>query len=174
MNRVVRLSFVVAGVVALFACTDAATSPTAMAPVASSAESHWGGDGPPANGRLVRCESQRQGWDSETIGPRGGELRVGANRLIIPAGALHTPVRITATVPTDDIAYIRFEPHGLVFRKAPLLVVDASGCDLGGRAPDVVYVQHGQILERIDARYYPQHRVVAAPIRHFSGYALAW
>lgn len=174
MNRLARIPLAVAGALALFACADAATSPAALAPVEQSAASHWGDDGPSISGRLVRCENQRSGWDSENIGPRGGELRVGANRLIIPAGALRATVRITATVPNDDVAYIRFEPHGLVFRKAPLLVVDAVGCTIGNRVPDVVYIHNGQILERIDARYYPQHKVVAAPITHFSGYALAW
>lgn len=175
MKRLARIPFAIAAALALFACADSATTPTAMAPAASSAESHWDdGDFPGSGGHLVACENQRSGSDSEYIGPSGGEVRVGANRLIIPAGALRHTVRITATVPDDDVAYIRFEPHGLVFRKAPLLVLDAAGCNIGWRTPDVVYVQHGQILERIDARYYPQYKVVAAPIEHFSGYALAW
>ena len=171
MNRVSRVFFVVLGTFAIYACADSATAPDAAPVSAVGTTAHTYGSG---GGRLLRCEDQRSGSASEYIGPRGGRVVVGRNQLIVPAGALNRTVRITATVPDDDIAYVRFEPSGLVFRKSPLLVIDAAGCDIGHYAPDVVYVKHGEILERIDARYYPQYKVVAAPIDHFSGYALAW
>lgn len=182
MKNIVRLACGVLGAIALYACAEGATTPLVPDVRASAGRAHdrdWhGGDDGRANdaadGRLVKCEDQPSGTDSEAIGPSGGRLRVGANQLIIPPGALLHTVQITAIVPDDDVALIRFEPHGLVFRRSPLLVLDANGCDLEDGTPDVVYISGGQILERIEARYYPQHRVVAAPIEHFSGYALAW
>lgn len=173
MNRFARLSLAAAGALFLFACADSATAPATpdVTAAGTSALSHWNDGGGLG---LVRCEDQTSGSDSEYIGPQGGRLRVGANQLIIPAGALTRVVKITAIVPDDDVALIRFEPHGLVFRRSPLLVLDADGCNIGRYTPDVVYISGGRILERIDARYYPQYKVVAAPIDHFSGYALAW
>lgn len=178
MKRFVHLACGVLGAVALYACAERPTAPSVPDVLASAAHAsgrEWDDDDDEsAHGPLVRCEDQPSGTATESIGPTGGRLRVGANQLIIPAGALQHTVRITAIVPDDEVALIRFEPHGLVFRRSPLLVLDADGCDLGNQVPDVVYISRGQILERIEARYYPQHRVVAAPIEHFSGYALAW
>lgn len=179
MKRIVRLACGFLGAVALYACAERATAPSVPEVRANAAHANgreWDDDDDgPANGRLIRCEDQRSGYDSEYIGPRGGRIVVGRNQLIIPAGALTRTVRITAIVPDDDVAFVQFEPSGLVFRRSPLLVLDAAGCNLGNYTPDVVYVNDaGRILERIEARYYPQYKVVAAPIDHFSGYALAW
>lgn len=172
MNRITRVALCSLGALTLYACADAATAPTAtMTPADVVASNHYGHGG----GQLIRCEDQRSGYDSEYIGPQGGRVTVGRNQLIIPAGALTRTVRITAIVPNDNVAFVKFEPSGLVFRRSPLLVLDAAGCNIGNYTPDVVYINDaGRILERIEARYYPQYRVVAAPIDHFSGYALAW
>jgi hypothetical protein len=102
-------------------------------------------------------------------------LVVGDNLLIIPPGALTRRVVITGTVVADTVAMIQFEPEGLQFRKPAGLVLDATGCDIDSDTPDIVYVgEGGQVLERIEARYSNAWRTVAAPIEHFSGYAIAW
>ena len=127
---------------------------------------------------LVRCERHPTYVGSAVIGPAGGTLRVGSSRVIVPPGALDKKVFITATMPEGEFITIRFEfePHGLVFRKPAGLVLDASGCDLGEwAAPDIVYLSDdGEILERIDSYYSSFWHTVAAPIWHFSGYAIAW
>ncbi len=124
-------------------------------------------------GGLVACSQRTAQSGSALIGPSGGVLVVGRNRLIVPAGALTTTVLITGTVPAEPYAAIHFEPTGLQFRKPAGLVLDGAGCDV---PPDDVHVDYvgddGTVLERIDAEYSNWWRTVAAPINHFSVYAI--
>ena len=95
-------------------------------------------------------------------------------RLIVPPGALTDSTFITATVPEGDNTSVHFEPSGLVLKKSAALVFDAATCDVSAWfPPNVVYFVGGEILEWIDAEYIPHLQTVAAPIDHFSGYALA-
>lgn len=126
-----------------------------------------------SNGQLVSCSQRAARADSALIGPAGGTLVVGNNKLIVPAGALTQPVMISGTVPAEPYAAIHFEPSGLHFRKPAGLVLDGSGCSV---PPDGVHVDYvddeGNVLERIDATYSNLWRTVAAPINHFSVYAI--
>lgn len=129
-----------------------------------------------ATARLVKCERRPAAVGSAEIGPRGGELIVGRARLIVPPGALRSETLISAAAPSGDVAFVSFQPEGLVFRKPAGLVFDAAGCDASiYQTPDVVYLgEDGEILERIPAVFSNYWHTVAAPIQHFSGYALAW
>jgi len=128
------------------------------------------------NAWLVQCENHPAFEGSGDIGPSGGHIIAGPHRLIIPPGALLHTVHITATVPAGDNVFVEFQPSGLVFRKPAGLLLDAEGCDLSQyHAPDVVYLNDaGDVEERIDAVYSNHWKTVAAPIWHFSGYAIAW
>jgi len=101
---------------------------------------------------------------------------IGGSRLIIPGGALRDTVTISGTETGDSTSTVDFQPAGLLFAKPVGLVLDGSGCDLDDSStPSVVYVApDGTILETIDALYDPHWRAVAAPIQHFSGYAIAF
>ena len=101
---------------------------------------------------------------------------MGNSSLIIPGGALRDTVTISATQLDDGTSTLRFEPHGLRFYKPAGLVLDGTGCDFPtGAEADVVYVDDaGTILETILAVYDPHWKAVAAPIVHFSGYAIAF
>jgi len=68
------------------------------------------------------------------------------------------------------------QPEGLRFRKPAGLALDATGCDISGeRAPDIVYLNdRGEIIQRIEATYSNAWHTIAAPIEHFSGYAIAF
>ena len=103
-------------------------------------------------------------------------LVIGRSRLIIPGGALHDTVTITATARGDSTSEVDFQPAGLRFAKPAGLVLDGTGCNLDDDAtPSVVYVApDGTILETIAAFYDPHWKAVAAPIEHFSGYAIAF
>jgi hypothetical protein len=126
-----------------------------------------------APGRLVACEQRVAAADSAFIGPSGGTLRVGNNELVVPPGALTHSVMVRGEVPADTVASIRLFPEGLVFRRPAGLVLDAAGCDNPGGAAKVLYLDDaGNILEEIDAYYSPSWKRVAAPINHFSRYAL--
>ncbi len=110
------------------------------------------------------------------IGPRGGIIAVGGNFLIIPPGALTTTVDISATVSPGARAMVEFEPHGLQFKVAPLLVLNAAGCAIPPHTqPVLAYVDSdGNILERMDGTLGAAGFFFSAPIHHFSGYAIAF
>lgn len=124
-------------------------------------------------GRVVACTRRAVASDSAAIGPSGGVLRVGNNALHIPAGALLETVMIRGEVPSDTIASIRLSPEGLRFRKTAGLVLDAEGCRDVGEGAKLLYLdESGSVIEAIDAVYVPRWKRVAAPIHHFSRYAL--
>ncbi|MBF6592603.1 MAG: hypothetical protein IVW57_19005, partial [Ktedonobacterales bacterium] len=83
---------------------------------------------------------------------------------------------ITATIPADTLAAIRFTPHGLQFAKGVLLQLSTNGCQVGGRTPGhVVYLDgEGQVLQTLDATFNANAHVVITRIEHFSSYAIAF
>ncbi|CAN5511141.1 hypothetical protein BH09GEM1_BH09GEM1_16670 [soil metagenome] len=122
------------------------------------------------------CETRIASVDAGVFGPQGGTLIFGTSRLIIPAGALRDTVTISATTPNGDAGRVEFRPQGLQFAKAAGLLLDTSGCAVGSaQAPTVVYLsESGEVLETIPAVYDPHWHTIAAPIEHFSGYAIAF
>lgn len=124
----------------------------------------------------VSCTPHRAETVGATIGPQGGVLRFGASRLIVPPGALHARVHITALSRGDASATVDFFPEGLRFHKPAGLVLSAAGCVTpADGVPSVVYLGPGdEILETITATYDRRWQEVAAPIEHFSGYAIAF
>jgi hypothetical protein len=126
--------------------------------------------------RPVACKASRVAVESGVFGPAGGTLVVGESRLIIPGGALRDTVTITATRLNDGTSTVQFQPEGLHFHKPAGLVLDAASCFLpDDGAPSIVYLgDEGEVLETIPARYDPHWKAVAAPIVHFSGYAIAF
>lgn len=124
----------------------------------------------------VSCDRRSLVVGSGVFGPSGGTLIVGESRLVIPGGALRDTVTISGSTGGDATSTIRFSPEGLRFRKPAGLTLSGSGCRLPERAEfSVVYLDdEGRILETIAGEYFPRYKVVAAPIEHFSGYAIAF
>ena len=121
---------------------------------------------------LAGCTPRNPQYGTATIGPSGGEIDVGRNRLIVPSGALTQTVRVSATVPDASTPTIIFEPNGLRFKKPAGLILDASNCV---DVPAVVYINElGVASHPIPAIYSTWWRTIAAPIDHFSGYAVAF
>jgi len=121
---------------------------------------------------LAGCTPRNPQYGSATIGSNGGEIEVGGNRLIIPAGALSQTVRVTATVPKAATPTIIFEPQGLRFKKPAGLILDASNCT---DVPAVVYINElGIASSPMPAIYSNWWKTIAVPIDHFSGYAVAF
>lgn len=169
---------VTALVVALSTSVLSCRTPDAAAPAAGSlgATRHTVDDVGTPPGAFVACTKRATATDSGEFGPSGGTLYVGGNRLVIPPGALTGRVTISGTVVGDTIAFVKFEPSGLRFRRPAGLILDATDCTVpAGDVPSVAYVnERGQIVERIDAVYSNTWHTVAAPIEHFSGYAIAF
>jgi len=122
--------------------------------------------------QLLGCAQRDAQYGAADIGPKGGVLIVGRNWLIIPPGALRKTIHVTGYVPTDTSITIHLEPHGLRFQKPAGLILDASTCT---NVPNVIYLdEQGVVAERIRAVYSTWWHTIAAPIDHFSNYAIAF
>ena len=167
-RRVVILALATLG----WACgTGDVAAPTLRLGVSGPGPSY--GASATAAGRLVACERRNPAADSALIGPSGGTLRVGNNELVVPPGALLETVMLRGAVPSDTIASIRLYPEGLTFHRAAGLVLDSQGCADPGSTAKILYLDDaGNVLEEIEAYYTPWWKRVAAPINHFSRYAL--
>jgi hypothetical protein len=176
--RKLLLSAVLVGVAAC-----AGDSPTA--PVAGGAaanQSYYRGPSLPGARRTqsalsgdfvpLNCVPRTSAQGSAVIGPAGGTLWIGAHRLIVPAGALTEKVLISGTVPEGRPFEIDLQPHGLQFRKAAGLILDARSCV---DVPPIVYlIDQVNVSPPIAAIYSNWWKMIACPIWHFSGYAVAF
>src|SRR3989442_5803469 len=79
---------------------------------------------------LLGCTPMPTATATQTVGPAGGVIRIGPHALSIPAGALNTPVTITATAPSDNVNPVPFQPQGLVFQPAATLTMSYANCSL--------------------------------------------
>lgn len=167
-----RLLIAAVSCTALMACASDQALPVAPA----TASGLRGASQGVRNVNARDCETHVASYDAGVFGPQGGTLIFGKSRLIIPGGALQDTVTISATVPEGDSSRVEFRPEGLQFRKPAGLLLDTSGCTNGDdAAPNVLYLSEtGEILETIPAVYDPHWHTIAAPIHHFSGYAIAF
>lgn len=115
----------------------------------------------------------------QTVGPAGGTILVGPHRLVIPAGALTSPVLITAEAPADSVNSVRLLPHGLTFApgKPAKLTLSYANCSLLGQLlpKRIVYTTDLlEILEWLLSADEPLARRVSTSLEHFSRYAIAW
>lgn len=126
--------------------------------------------------KAATCAPHAASVESGVFGPGGGTLYFAGSRLIIPGGALRDTVTISATIPEGASSSVEFAPHGLQFLKPAGLVLNTASCELANPlAPAVVYLApDGSVLQYIEAVFDPHWRTIAAPIDHFSGYAIAF
>ena len=165
--------------VAMIACAGDPASPVASTPASSASHTRQllgMGLGNAHLGSSRSCDTHVASIDVGVFGPQGGTLTFGTSRLIIPGGSLHDTVTISATIPDGDASRVEFRPQGLRFAKPAGLLLDTSGCStVDTVAPSVVYLsESGEVVETIPAVYDPHWHTIAAPIAHFSGYAIAF
>jgi len=170
-------------VLLITACTTETTAPSRAATAAGrsavSAGDHDGGVVPgslgfassaPSDAQRLACNVPSPLSGTALVGPSGGELDIGPHRLIVPPGALITPTEISGTIDSGSTVVIHFEPSGLQFKKPAGLIFDAASC---GAVPNAVYLdEQGGFLERIQAVFSTWWHTIAAPIDHFSNYAI--
>jgi hypothetical protein len=182
LTRCRAITLTVIAIGALAACTggDSVAPPIGALSTPEASASHIasipGMMGAPriiqTNGGMKGCTARDPQFGAAVIGPNGGDLVVGPNRLIIPPGALTQTVQISGTAPEGTVPSIILEPHGLQFKKPAGLLLDASNCT---DVPDVVYINElGVVSNPIPAIYSTWWHTIAAPIDHFSGYAVAF
>ena len=128
---------------------------------------------------LLTCTPLPYARTEQTVGPAGGTIVVGPHRLVVPAGALASPVLITAEAPSDSVNSVRLLPHGLTFapgRPARLTLSYANCSLLGQLLPKrIVYTTDLlEILQWLLSVDEPLARRVSTSLEHFSRYAIAW
>jgi hypothetical protein len=124
---------------------------------------------------LLVCQEQRYAVTYETIGPKGGTINIGKHTLVIPKGALGSKVRIKAEQMRGPTNSVRFSPEGLQFEKQAVLALNYENCQNTGVPKSVVYTtEKFEILEILRSLDLLRRKTIAAPIDHFSRYAVAY
>ena len=133
--------------------------------------------GPLAPPGLLTCQPLPSDSATQTIGPEGGTIQIGAYSLVIPAGALAAPTMITAVVASGPVNAVRFQPEGLQFEQTAYLTMSYANCDLlGSIAPkQIAYTTDALgILEYLLSADDLLAQRVTGELHHFSEYAIAW
>ena len=126
---------------------------------------------------LVTCTPLPYDSVTQTVGPEGGTINVGAYSLLIPDSALDSAVTITAVAPSDTINAVRFQPQGLHFNQKASLTMSYANCGIVGWVlpQHVAYVDDSlNIIDFLPSVPDVLSQTVTGSIRHFSEYALAW
>lgn len=113
---------------------------------------------------------------SADIGILGGKISFGGNTLIVPPGAILRKTTITATAPGDGHLSAVFQPEGLHFLLPPVLTLNYRQCATPpANGAKIVYLQSllGGLLEILPTTLDLDQHSIAAPIWHFSVYAVA-
>ena len=127
------------------------------------------------NLNLLSCSTQPSVVKTQTVGTAGGTILVGTHRLVIPAGALTSSVKIKAEQVSGRVESVRFSPDGLKFAKPATIYLSYANCSSLLLVKRVVYTNELlSILELLPSLDDLRTKTVSAPIRHFSRYAVAW
>jgi hypothetical protein len=172
-NKAVSAALI-ASTLAVFACSDSAPlAPQQSADSAMVAFSN--GSTLSSAGGLAHCAVNGVSTAARMIGPKGGTVKIGKHRLVIPRGALRDEVLITATTVAGQVNQITFGPHGLQFAVPARLEMRYDNCNVPTGEVRIAYVGGGGVI-----LYYvpsddngPKRKVVGS-IDHFSDYAVAW
>ena len=128
---------------------------------------------------LLACTPLPYAVTQLTVGSAGGTLLVGPHKLTIPAGALSTPVLITAEAPVGTVNSVRLSPDGLTFAagKPASLTLSYSNCPLLGQLlpKRIAYTTDLlAILSYVVSLDDLIAKRVTGTLAHFSRYAVAW
>ena len=124
---------------------------------------------------LLTCQEQQYAVTYQTIGSQGGTIKIGKHSLTIPKGALRSNVQIKAEQMSGSTNSVRFSPEGLHFEKQAILALNYQNCQNVEVPKAVVYTTEKlKILEILQSLDLLKSRTIAAPIDHFSRYAVAF
>jgi len=124
---------------------------------------------------LLPCKPLAYDSVTQTVGWKGGVLRVSHHALSIPVGALSRPVKITLVAPRDTLRRIEARPEGLVFEHPVELTLSYAKCDDFTQPKRVAYVNGSlEILEYVPSVDDVSGRKVTGQLSHFSQWAVSW
>lgn len=129
---------------------------------------------PPVKG-VLECTVTESHKTTQVVGPSGGTIQVGPHSLHIPANALSSDQKITATAPAGNHVEVQFKPHGLKFNRPTYLTMSYKACGLVGQLlPRIAYVDDNlNILEVLLTVPDVLRQTVTGTTDHFSSYMLA-
>jgi hypothetical protein len=159
--------------VVLWSCSD--SSPVAPPPAPAVVSPDLLGTLNQTINTLLPCTPLNAATASKTIGPAGGTINVGPHKLVIPAGALSSPVMITATIKSEKVNRVHFEPDGLQFAKPATLTMSYANCSVVSALTlhRIVYVSPNlKIIQSLLSLDNLLNRTVSANLAHFSDYAV--
>ena len=123
----------------------------------------------------------------QTIGIAGGTLSIpeAGVTVVVPAGAVLAPTNFSMTARAGTTVAYDFEPHGITFAAPLSFTQDLRGTNapllsLGSLRlayytdPSLLGTTTSVVSELIRGVGSLLTRTFTAPIRHFSGYAVAW
>ena len=168
-----RAALLSGGALLLLSCAD--PSPLGIDSRGSRPQADLFGESLPVG--LLTCTPLPYDSVTQTIGPDGGTLAVGAHTLTVPPGALDSAVSITAVAPSDTVNHVRFQPEGLTFQQPASLTLSYANCNLwGSLAPKrIAYTTDALlILEYLPSLDDLLAQTVTGRLEHFSEYAVAW
>jgi hypothetical protein len=126
-------------------------------------------------GDLLPCAVSTEQWNTASIGPNGGRLNVGPHSLVIPRGALTRQTQITAHAVRGNHVRVEFSPSGLQFSTPATLTLSYGVCAPKNKPVQVVYLKDDQhVTETEPSKDSRLTKSVAATIKHFSSYAVAY
>lgn len=171
--RVLLGAVVVAAFLSLSSCTDRAPTepPQAPAPDASLIGNLLKPSG------LLQCTPLPAQTATKTIGSDGGVLQIGPHYLVVPPGALHADVTITARINSESVDAVQFQPEGLTFDRPAYLNMSYANCNLLGLLlpKRIAYTSDRlQILSFLLSVDNLFTKRVTGRLEHFSQYAVSW
>jgi hypothetical protein len=130
--------------------------------------------------KLLECPVARNESASAEIGALGGVLEVAGHRVVIPALAVPTPVRLTMTVPASrhlEIEVTAGEHRHYTFRHPVRLSISYERCpraDIERKHLRIFYIdsESKALLEDLGGTDDKDARRVTVSTLHFSGYAV--
>ena len=170
-TRLPLAALLVGAALTLLSCAE----PAPVAPVLDVPKPEFSA-GQGSSSGLLRCRPMAYDSVTVVIGPSGGDIKVSKHVLSISGGTLKQRTTITAVAPSDTFNRIRFEPEGLVFSKAVMLIMSYANCSIDGSgSKEVVYTDDAlNVLQHMPSRDDPAGKRVGALLTHFSQYAVSW
>jgi len=180
ISRLTLSALLLTTTVVLWSCSD--LSPSAPPPAATVSPDLLGGlvGGLTTTlnqtvNTLLPCSRLDAATTTQTIGRAGGTIKVGPHTLVIPAGALSSPVTITATIKSEKINRVHFEPDGLQFARPATLTMSYANCSVVNvlLPHRILYVSPDlKILQSLLSLDNLLSKTVSANLNHFSDYVV--
>lgn len=168
MKAVRLLAVLLAACLVVSSCGEPPASPAVPAPQASILQQTG----------LLSCSELPSDSDTETIGSAGGRLTAGPHTLVIPAGALDKPTKITMSLRTGrGVNAVHFEPEGLQFERSAALTMSYANCDLLGKLlpKRIAYADDAlNVITYLLSLDNLWGKRVTGKLDHFSDYVVAW